>query len=156
MKPRIALRPVTKDDLPVLCQQQLDPVANRMAVFPARDWPAFEAHWKAILEDSTVVARAVVADGLLAGQFGVWGPPGERLVGYWIGKEFWGRGIATAGLALLLNEVSERPIGARVAKSNVGSIRVLEKCGFRVSGDDRSTEPPGVDGVDEWLMTLER
>ncbi|MFN8426694.1 MAG: GNAT family N-acetyltransferase [Anaerolineales bacterium] len=30
-----------------------------------------------------------------AGSIGSWDMEGKREVGYWIGKEFWGKGIAT-------------------------------------------------------------
>jgi RimJ/RimL family protein N-acetyltransferase len=80
-----------------------------------------------------------------------WDQAGQRKVGYWIGKEFWGRGIATRALALFLAEVSERPLYASVATSNVGSIRVLEKCGFTISqGEDPHPDPD----VEELLYEL--
>lgn len=142
------IRPVTEGDFRVLFDQQNDPLANEMAVFPARDRVAFQAHWRKILADSTVVARAILDNGRVAGNVGVWGPAEERLVGYWIGREYWGKGIATRGLALLLSELPERPLHAHVAKTNVGSVRVLEKCGFTVTGENRDGD------VEEWIMTL--
>jgi Acetyltransferase (GNAT) domain len=74
-----------------------------------------------------------------------WEQDGRLLVGYWVGREFWGRGLATAALAELVAEIPERPLHAWVASSNVGSIRVLEKCGFveverRAERDDQSGE----------------
>jgi RimJ/RimL family protein N-acetyltransferase len=69
-------------------------------------------------------------------------------VGYWVGREFWGRGIATRALAAFLDEVSERPIYAGVADTNLASIRVLEKCGFTVA-ESNAEEHPG-----EVLMLL--
>ncbi len=54
-----------------------------------------------------------------------------RMVGYWIGKEYWGRGIASEALRLYLVEELQRPLLATVAEHNTGSIRVLEKAGFR-------------------------
>lgn len=142
------IRPVTEADFQVLFDQQNDPEANAMAVFPPRDWTAFEAHWKKILGNPSVVARAILDNGRVAGNIGVWGPPEERLVGYWIGREYWGKGIATRGLALLLDEIDERPLHAHVAKSNVGSVRVLEKCGFAVIGENLDGDVP------EWIMKL--
>jgi RimJ/RimL family protein N-acetyltransferase len=62
---------------------------------------------------------------------------GERQVGYWIARDRWGRGIATAALTALLEQVTERPLCARVAAHNRGSLRVLEKCGFRLVGEER-------------------
>lgn len=142
------IRPVTEGDFRVLFDQQNDPAANEMAVFPAREWDAFQAHWRKVLADPTCVARTILDNGRVAGNVGVFGPVEERLVGYWIGREYWGKGIATRGLALVLDEIKERPLFAHVAKSNVGSVRVLEKCGFAVTRDN-------LDGdVAEWVMKL--
>jgi RimJ/RimL family protein N-acetyltransferase len=55
---------------------------------------------------------------------------GRREVGYWLGREFWGKGIATSALQLFLEEISERPLFAFSAHSNPASARVLQKCGF--------------------------
>jgi RimJ/RimL family protein N-acetyltransferase len=54
-----------------------------------------------------------------------------------LGKEFWGKGIATQALSQFLEVVSTRPIYARVAKDNLASIRVLEKNGFKLSGEGK-------------------
>ncbi len=78
-----------------------------------------------------------------------WEDDGRRLVGYWIGREFWGRGLATQALAELLDVVDARPLHAYVAKNNVASIRVLEKCGFVKVG-----EHAGDDGIEELLLEL--
>jgi RimJ/RimL family protein N-acetyltransferase len=91
----------------------------------------------------------VVSDGAVAGNIGCWEDDGRRLVGYWIGREFWGRGLATQALAELLDVVDARPLHAYVAKSNVASIRVLEKCGFVKVG-----EHAGDDGIEELLLEL--
>jgi RimJ/RimL family protein N-acetyltransferase len=134
---KVELRPVEAADLPVLFEHQADPAATEMAAFPTREREAFMAHWEKILADETVIARAVVADGRLAGNVLSFEHDGEREVGYWIGREFWGGGIATAALAAFLRVETRRPLYAGVAEHNRGSLRVLEKCGF---------EPVGVDG----------
>jgi len=126
------LRDVAVTDLDVFYEQQLDPEATAMAVFPARDREAFDAHWRRLLDDDSLVTRTIVDDGAVAGNIGCWEQDGRRLVGYWIGREFWGRGLATTALVELAAEIPERPLHAWVAASNVGSIRVLEKCGFVV------------------------
>ncbi|MEO8217300.1 MAG: GNAT family N-acetyltransferase [Acidobacteriota bacterium] len=153
--PAIELREVTPSDLPVFYEQQLDPEANRMAAFPARDRNAFMKHWSKILEDGSGVVRAVVADGELAGNIVAWGSPGERKVGYWIGRDFWGRGIASAALKEFLQLVDERPLLAHVARRNAASIRVLEKCGFTVQRNQIAGSFAGDDEVEELLMVLD-
>ena len=63
--------------------------------------------------------------------------PEGREVGYWIGQEFWGKGIATQALRLFLEKVALRPMYARAAKDNLASIRVLQKCGFTICGESK-------------------
>jgi RimJ/RimL family protein N-acetyltransferase len=96
------------------------------------------AHWENnILAQDGAIAQTIVADGQVAGNVLSWPADGTRLIGYWIGREFWGRGIATRALAALLEQLTERPLRALVAPHNAGSIRVLEKCGFvRIAEDD--------------------
>ncbi len=133
---RVALREVHDEDLPILYEQQLDPEATAMAAFPPRDRETFLAHWARILADPTVMVRAVVADDDVAGNVVCWKHDGELEVGYWIGKPFWGRGIATRALSTFLQEATERPLHAHVARHNVASRRVLAKCGFVETGGD--------------------
>jgi RimJ/RimL family protein N-acetyltransferase len=125
---------VIEVDLPIFFEHQRDPEANRMAAFPPRDRDAFMAHWTTILRDASVVVRTVLLDGEVAGNVVAFDYEGRREVGYWIGRAFWGKGVATSALrAFLGGEVTERPIFAGVAEANVASIRVLEKCGFTIS-----------------------
>ena len=117
-----------------------------MAIFPARDREAFDAHWRRVLANPSNVVRVIEADGEVAGNIGSWEHDGMQLVGYWIGRAFWGRGLATAALAELATELP-RPLHAWVASSNAGSIRVLEKCAF-VRVAERTTD------VEEFLYEL--
>ena len=124
------LRPVTEDDLEVFFEHQRDPEAVEMAAFPAREREPFFEHWRRIMADDELVAKAIVSDGEVAGNIGSWEREGKRFVGYWLGREFWGRGIATRALAEFVEELGVRPLYAEVVTTNIGSIRVLEKCGF--------------------------
>jgi RimJ/RimL family protein N-acetyltransferase len=126
----VSLREVREEDLPIFFEHQADHEANRMANFEARDRDAFMAHWAKILRDDDLLVRTVLCDGRVAGNVVSWVHDDERDVGYWIGREHWGRGIATAALEAFLAVLEERPLFAHVAEHNVGSIRVLEKCGF--------------------------
>jgi RimJ/RimL family protein N-acetyltransferase len=137
MSGEVVLRDVTKDDLPVFFEHQREPDANRMAAFPARDREAFMAHWTKILGDATVVKKAILFEGRVAGNVVSWEQSGEREIGYWVGKSFWGKGIATAALSEFLGHEATRPLFAHVAKHNAASIQVLEKCGFTVVGEDK-------------------
>lgn len=154
----VRLRAVEDGDLPVFFAQMSDPEGVRMAAFTAED-PSdrgrFEAHWERIRRDPAVLARTVVGvGGEVVGSAGVFGPPEEREVTYWIGREHWGRGAATAALRALLAEVPERPLHARAAADNTGSIRVLEKCGFAVTGTDRGYANARGAEIDEVLLVL--
>ena len=134
LSPHVQLRDVEPEDLPTLFQHQLDLEANRMAVANARDERAFNEHWAEILGDPTVVAKAILVDGCVVGDINCFKLDGQDAVGYWIAREHWGRGIATRALVLLLEELPTRPLHARVARTNVASLRVLEHCGFVVTG----------------------
>jgi len=136
---RIRLRGVRESDLPVFYEHQRDPVAVRMAVFQSRERDAFMTHWHKIMADPANLLTSVLADGQLAGNVVSFLRGDTREVGYWIGREFWGRGIATRALALFLRRDRTRPLYAGVARGNAASIRVLEKCGFvflREEGED--------------------
>jgi RimJ/RimL family protein N-acetyltransferase len=141
------LREVVEADLAVFYEHQRDPEAAAMAAFPPRDRDAFMAHWATTLANDSVLTRTVVSDGEVAGNIGCWEAEGRIFVGFWIGREFWGRGLATRALAELLGMVKARPLHAHVAKGNVASIRVLEKCGF-----DEVGEQTGDDGIEELVL----
>jgi RimJ/RimL family protein N-acetyltransferase len=139
--PAVSLRAVTEADLPVFYRDQLDPDAVAMVGFEPRDWDAFRAHWAKIMADPDVLIRTVVVADQVAGNVLSFVHEGEREVGYWIGKRFWGKGVASLALAEFLREHTVRPLYATVAGHNVASIRVLQKCGFSV--DDEGRADPG-------------
>jgi RimJ/RimL family protein N-acetyltransferase len=148
----VNIRAVEEGDLPTFFEHQADPDADRMANFEARDRGSFMAHWAKILRDETAVVRTIEVGGRVAGNVVSWEHDGERDVGYWVGREHWGKGVATAALSAFLDELDMRPLHAHVATHNVGSIRVLEKCGFVRTG----LPTPAGDGVEELLLKLDR
>ena len=153
MNNKVRLRNIEPNDLPVFYEQQLDPDATRMAAFPARDRASFDAHWeKNILGNPDAIAQTILVGGEVAGNIGSWQQETIRLVGYWIGKEYWGRGVATRALSAFLHVVPHRPLPAPVVQHHVGSIRVLEKCGFSVE----QTMEVASDGVVELVLHLPR
>ena len=98
----VLLRDVIASDLPIFFEQQRDPAATQVAAFPARDREAFTAHWAKILANESNILKTIVFDGQVAGNIVSWEQPdegSEREVGYWLGREFWGKGIATRALA---------------------------------------------------------
>lgn len=134
--PAVRLRDVTDADLPILFEHQRDSIANEMADFPARDYEAFMAHWVKIRAIPTAIQRVILAGDEVAGNIVSWEHDGEREVGYWLDRQFWGQGIATRALTAFLDVVATRPLYAYVVTHNVASRRVLEKCGFVVYDTD--------------------
>lgn len=145
------LRNVTDEDLPIFFEHQRDPEALRMAAFPSRERDAFMTHWRTNVLRPENLSRTIVMDGVVVGNIGSWEQDAMRLVGYWIGREHWGKGIATRALSEFLVLEPARPLHAWVASHNLASIRVLEKCGFHTVLNENSHAP---DGVDEVLMRL--
>ncbi len=136
----ITLREVTKEDLPIFFEHQLDAEATRMAAFPSRDRDAFMAHWAKIMSketNQTGILNTILADDTVVGNVVHWEAAGEPNIGYWLGKAHWGKGIATRAVAQFLAKIETRPVYAHVAKHNVASMRVLQKCGFQLAPEHR-------------------
>jgi RimJ/RimL family protein N-acetyltransferase len=113
-------------------EMQLDPESNRMAATIPRSREAFDAHWARVLDDPGNTTRAVLLDGQVVGYVCCFPADGQDHVGYWIDRAYWGRGIASRALRLLLQEFARRPLAATTATTNGASLRVLQKCGFVV------------------------
>jgi RimJ/RimL family protein N-acetyltransferase len=150
----VRLREVREEDLEAHYQQQADLEAARMAAVPSRNREDSYAHWREVLANDTGLVRTIDVDGVVAGHVCSFLRDGKepREVGYWIARSHWGRGVATAALSAFLEEETRRPLIAGVAVHNMGSRRVLEKCGFTLTGTE--TDPEG-DGVDEWRFRLD-
>ena len=129
----ITIREVESSDLETFYKHQLYSEAIRMAAFcceDPKDKVIFDAHWDKILNSSQITKRTIVAEGQVAGHISCY-PHGENIeVTYWLEREFWGRGLATRALNKMLHLVVDRPIFARAATDNIGSIRVLQKMRF--------------------------
>lgn len=153
----VSLRPVEPADIATFFAQQLDQEAVRMAAFVSdRSHQAtFAAHWDQILRDPRNTNRTVVAAGQVAGHISCY-PLGENLeVTYWLGRAFWGRGIATEALRQFLQLVTTRPLTARTAKDNFGSLRVLQKCGFEIVGEGAGFAHGRGQETEEYLLRLD-
>lgn len=129
----ITLRPVVRADLPALYRHQADPEANRVAVMRSREEAVFFDAWEKILVDTEVVTRAITERGQLLGVINRFRRDDLDWIGYWIDKDHWGRGVAKRAIALLLTEVTTRPLHARVAATNVASRRALLANGFVIT-----------------------
>lgn len=128
-----------------------------MAAFTYRDpfdRQAFSNHWRRIFANPTVVNKTILYKGQVAGYLGKFEIEGQPEITYWLGKEFWAKGIATRALTQFLKEVKKRPIYARTAKDNFGSIRVLQKCGFHLTGYDRGFANARGQEIEEAILQL--
>ena len=153
----VQLRDVTEADLPIFFEQQLDATANYMAAFTAKDptdREAFMAHWARVLGDMGILIKTILFEGQVAGYVSTHGWFGELEVTYWLGKDYWGRGLATQALASFLQVQKSRPLAGRAAKDNVASIRVLQKCGFVLTGEDRGFANARDEEIEEVILTL--
>jgi RimJ/RimL family protein N-acetyltransferase len=129
--PKIFLRLVLETDLPILFQQQLDPEAVALSAYPSKDRGEFMRHWEGILKNKNVTARTIVYKEKVAGHIICWKEGKyEQRIGYWVGKEFWRRGIAGTAVAEFLLVVKTRPLFAEAANHNIASQKVLQKNGF--------------------------
>jgi len=154
----VALRPVDASDLDALFAQMRDPEAVRMAAFTAEDpddRAAFDVHMAKIRASPGVTRRAVTVDGRLVGSIASFVIEGDTEVTYWIDRAFWGQGIASRALALLLELVPARPLFARVASDNVGSLRVLQKAGFAITGTETAFANGRHADIEETILRLD-
>ncbi|HEX5204761.1 GNAT family N-acetyltransferase [Paractinoplanes rhizophilus] len=137
--PVIALRPLVDDDLDALFEMMRDPEAVRMAAFTPAD-PAdrqrFDAQMARIRTDPTGTYRVITYDGAVAGSIASFVLDGETEITYWIDRSLWGKGIASTALKMFLQVETRRPLHARAASDNTGSLRVLRKAGFQPRGTE--------------------
>lgn len=134
------VREMVEDDLPVMFEMQCDAAGQFMAAFTdtSNDREKYLRKWRRLLADDEVLTRVAVVGDEVAGSVVSFVMEGDTEVTYWIRREFWGRGIATGALAALLAEIPARPVFARAAHDNAGSIRVLERNGFVQVGEEKS------------------
>jgi RimJ/RimL family protein N-acetyltransferase len=149
MNQSVRLRDVEPGDLPSFFEHQRDPESVAMVVFNSRDRPAFDEHWAKIMADETGLKQTVVVDGQVAGNVVSFLRDGVREIGYWIDRAYWGRGVATEALTAFLKLEQRRPLYAGVARHNVASLRVLQKCGFALIS---SPDPKSTDDQDSFLL----
>ncbi|MHA2252912.1 MAG: GNAT family N-acetyltransferase [Candidatus Kariarchaeaceae archaeon] len=154
----IVLREVEQEDLELFFQHQQDPESQHMAAFIHKDpsdRSAFDAHWNKIMNNEEIVIRTILFNNQVVGHIAKFVMFNKPELTYWIGREFWGKGIATQGLKLFLSEVKIRPIFARAAKDNVGSIRVMEKCGFKITSYEKGFANARGEEIEEVVMQLD-
>ncbi|OXM46359.1 GNAT family N-acetyltransferase [Amycolatopsis alba] len=153
----VALRLVEDSDLDTLFEQMRDPESVRMAAFISRDpddREAFDTHMAKLRSSPDIILRAVTGEGRFLGTVGSFVVEGDTEVTYWIDRSAWGQGIASQALALLLDIVEVRPLYARAAGDNLGSLRVLEKAGFTIIGTENAYASARDTEIEETILRL--
>jgi len=155
----ISLRDVFDEDLIIFSDHQRDPTANWMAAFTSQDptdWAAFSAKWERIIDDETITVKTITCNGIAIGNVSSFIAPwsGQREVSFWLGRSYWGHGIATQSLVQFLEVEVTRPLHARAAWDNMASIRVLEKCGFVQIGRDKGFANGRGEEIEEVILAL--
>ena len=153
----VQLRQVGEADLPLFFAHQQDPEAIWMAAFTAKnpsDRDAFNAHWAKIRADDGIFMQTILFEGDVAGYIVSHGWFGDLEISYWLGQAFWSKGIATEALTQFLALQTTRPLQARVVKDNIGSLKVLQKCGFVITGEDKGFAHGRQAEVEEFILRL--
>ncbi|RMF59450.1 MAG: N-acetyltransferase [Calditrichaeota bacterium] len=154
---KLHLRDIRREDLSKLFEYQCDPDSNYLAAFTAEhpeDWESFLAKWERIFSDPRIIKKAILYEEKIVGHIAKFERQGIPEVTYWIGREYWGMGIATWALKKFLTLLEERPLYARVAFDNIASQKVLEKCGFQITGRERGFANARGKEIEEFIMVL--
>lgn len=155
----VRIRDVEDSDYAVFFALRSDGAAARMAAFGIQDPDAasFAARWKKACDTGEANHKAItLGDGAeeVVGFVATFLLEGKLQVAYWIARPHWGCGIASAALTQLLQQVKTRPLYASAAKDNVGSIRVLEKCGFKAFASARAFAEARGELIEEVFLEL--
>jgi RimJ/RimL family protein N-acetyltransferase len=155
----IELRNIIESDLQIFFEQQKEKESIWMAAFISRDpenREEFNKHWDKIRNNDSILIKTILYNDNVAGNIVSFMMDEHREVGYWIGKEYWGNGIATDALKIFVNEIRIRPLFAHVAFDNIGSIKVLEKCGFERIGEDKYFAKARQKEITEYIFRLDK
>lgn len=154
---QVMLRRTEKSDLDFLFQFQLDPEGNFLAAFMPTDANNKEAYVKKFskfLADSTINMQTILIEDIIVGSIAKFELESKAEITYWIDRSFWGRGIGSSALKVFLSIEKMRPIFARVAFDNVGSQKILEKCGFLKVGTDSGFASARQTEIEEFIYEL--
>jgi RimJ/RimL family protein N-acetyltransferase len=134
-----------------------DPESVRMAAFTPEDpddRQRFDEHMSRVMKSPEITNRAITWKGDLVGSIASFVVEGQTEITYWVDRAAWGRGIASQALVLLLEVVRTRPLFARAASDNLGSLRVLEKAGFQIIGTEVSFASARGAEIEETILRL--
>lgn len=155
----IKLKPTEISDLDTLFKFQLDKEGGYLAAFMPKDptdKSAYISKYTKLLSEPTVNNQTILLNNIIVGSIAKFVMEGNTEITYWIDRAYWGQGIATKALRKLLEIESIRPIFGRVAFDNVGSQKVLEKCGFIKIGSDKGFANARQMEIEEFVYRLEK
>jgi RimJ/RimL family protein N-acetyltransferase len=153
----VTLRGVEDADLDVLFEFMRDPESARMAAFTAEDpddREAFDAHMRRVRGNPETLNQVILGDGVVVGSIASFVMEGDTEITYWIDRSVWGQGVAGRAVALLLGQVTVRPLHARVASDNAASMRVLTRAGFEPVGTEVSYAAARKAEIEETILVL--
>lgn len=153
----IDLRPLDDDDVDAVFEMMRDPEAIALASFTADDpddRDAFDSWMSRNRANPGALSLVITEDGGFAGTAATFDVEDDREVTYWVARHAWGRGVATEAVRLLVMREPTRPLFARVAAHNRGSIAVLERNGFTEVSRLTSYAPGVKRDVEEIVFTL--
>lgn len=155
----IKLRPSVAEDINNFFEYQLDPEANYLAAFTAKDSTdktAYLEKYTKLLYNPTVNMQTIVVDSNVVGTVTKFEINDEAEVAFWIDKPFWGQGIATKALKMFLDIETKRPIWGHTAFDNIGSQKILEQCGFVKTGTEKSFASARQAEIEEFIYKLNK
>jgi RimJ/RimL family protein N-acetyltransferase len=141
--PRLVLRRPTRDDADALALLADDPgIAENLSTLPH---PYGRDDALAFIDGTDVGPHRLTLaiyrrdDGAFLGTIGLMPRDGERsVIGYWLGRPHWGRGLATEAVQAVVDfafeVIGSDAVAATARVTNGASRRVLEKCGFQYAG----------------------
>ena len=145
---RILLRPWVDSDAEALFRYASDPdVGARAGWAPHQSVEESLEIIRTVFHNDTTWAIVLKETGEPIGAMGYmlqyeWSVPSrenEPMVGYWVGKPYWNRGICTEALRLMLDYIRKQDnypsLFCTHYEDNQASGRVMEKCGFYPTGD---------------------
>jgi hypothetical protein len=138
---------VNADDLPVFFRAPAEPGGEPEAAFQPRKGGLHGPHEDPA--DETNITKPILFNGEAATSSAC--AVRRTRVGYWI-ADFWGQGIATQALG----SFGRNPVASALRRccNNLGSRRVLEKCGFTVLGEDRFSYGTPEEEFEEFTLIL--
>jgi len=137
---------------------------NLIDTFPSPYTLTDAKKWIKLHKDSKKNNFAIIIKNKVAGCIGFSFKDGDKahvaVMGYWLGEEYWGKGIATKVAKLVVKYIFDNfkieRIEAKVYTWNPPSAKVLEKVGFKLEGTSRMSTLKAGTIVDEWIYSIIR